>query len=127
MKSRGLGFSQVVSTFWIFYFFYLKKVIKVQKSTKSKSGVFLMLRDLIPVRRLIVRPVAFPFLTTRRHSSPSWSSICGWRSSPSWMTSRSCKRPSSGYLKDVQASLWGHILSLRSLDEYLFPGYNSQA
>jgi len=45
MKSRGLGFSQVVSTFWIFYFFYLKKVIKVQKSTKSKLGVFLMLRS----------------------------------------------------------------------------------
>jgi len=42
MKSRGLGFSQVVSTFWIFYFFYLKKAIKVQKSTKSKLGVFLM-------------------------------------------------------------------------------------
>ena len=42
MKSRGLGFSQVVSTFWIFYLFYLKKAIKVQKSTKSKLGVFLM-------------------------------------------------------------------------------------
>ena len=42
MKSRGLGFSQVVSTFWIFYFFYLKKAIKVQKCTKSKLGVFLM-------------------------------------------------------------------------------------
>jgi len=42
MESRGLGFSQVVSTFWIFYFFYLKKAIKVQKSTKSKLGVFLM-------------------------------------------------------------------------------------
>jgi len=35
MKSRGLGISQVVSTFWIFYFFYLKKAIKVQKKHKK--------------------------------------------------------------------------------------------